>query len=197
MRTAAAAAFAALVLPAGASAHVTVLPARPQLNAQQEFVVRVPSERPVATTKVQVVFARNLRVGQFAPMPGWKRRVLLTSDRRVRGVEWSGGSIGAGEYADFRFLGAPRRPGLAFFRAGQTYADGQTKRWSPAIDVTAAPGSPSGTVPTATSERTSSDAAVWLGVIAIVVALGAALAAGWLWSTRPATLPPDEPDEVV
>ena len=217
MRTAAAAALVALLLPAVAGAHVTVLPERPKLDAEQELTVRVPDERSVPTTRVRVLFASDLRVGQFAPQPGWTRRVLLTSDKRVRGVEWSGGRIAPGEYADFRFLAAPRTAGQAVFRAYQTYADGRTKQWSgppekpgaaeqetgldepgpsPAVEVTAAPDIPSGAaLSTARTKRTSSDAAIWLGVIAIVIALGAALAAGFLWSTRPATLPPDEPDE--
>ena len=39
-----------------------------------------------------------------------------------------------------------------------------------------------------------SDAAIWLGVIAIGIAALAVLAIGFLWSTRPATLPADEED---
>ena len=37
-----------------------------------------------------------------------------------------------------------------------------------------------------------SGAAIWLGVIAIVIAALAALGVGLLWSTRPARLPEDE-----
>jgi hypothetical protein len=215
------AAAGALAAPTSAGAHVTVLPERPKLNAEQEFVVRVPDERDVATTELQVLFSSDLRVGQFAPKAGWKRKVLLTDDKRVRGVQWTGGTIAPDEYADFRFLATPRTAGQAVFRAYQTYADGKTKPWSgppekrgvaeketgieepgpsPAVDVTATPDVPSpaaGTSPTSSSatKTTSSDAAIWLGVIAIVIALGAMLAAGFLWSTRPATLPPDEPGE--
>jgi uncharacterized protein YcnI len=207
----------ALAAPACAAAHVTVLPERPKLNAEQEFVVRVPDERDVATVKLQILFDTDLRVGQFAPKPGWKRRTLLTDDKRVRGVQWTGGRIEPDEYAEFRFLAAPRNPGQAIFRAYQTYADGKTKAWSgapekpgveaeetgldeagpsPAVDVTATPDIPApaaaaAAAGAATTKRTSSDAATWLGVIAIVIALGAVLAAGFLWSTRPATLPPD------
>ena len=37
-----------------------------------------------------------------------------------------------------------------------------------------------------------SDAGVWLGVVAIGIAALAALGVGLLWSSRPATLPPEE-----
>jgi uncharacterized protein YcnI len=214
----------ALAAPSAAAAHVTVLPERPKLNAQQEFVVRVPTERDVATTKLQLLFGTDLRVAQFAPKPGWTRKVLRRANRAY-GVIWSGGSIEPGEYADFRFLAAPRLAGQATFKAYQTYADGKTQQWSgppekpgvaeretgldqpgpsPAVDVTATPDVPAGAAAAAaggtsnaTTKQTSSDAAIWLGVIAIVIALAAVLGVGWLWSTRPAALPPDEPGETA
>ena len=40
-----------------------------------------------------------------------------------------------------------------------------------------------------------SDAAIWLGVIAIGIAALAVLATGFLWSTRPATLPAGDEDD--
>jgi uncharacterized protein YcnI len=216
------AAAGALVAAPAALGHVTVLPERPKLNSQQEFVVRVPNERDVPTVGLQVLFSTDLRVGQFAPKPGWQRKVLLTDSKRARGVRWTGGRIAPGEYADFRLLATPRTAGQAVFRVYQTYSDGKTKPWagppekpgaaeqetgveepgpSPAVDVTATPDVPTGAAATAlststtTTKRTSSDAAIWLGLIAIVIALAAVLATGFLWSTRPATLPADEPGE--
>jgi hypothetical protein len=210
------AAAGALAGPPAGQAHVVVLPARPKLNSQAEFVVRVPDERGVATVALEVFFADGLLVGQFAPTAGWKRTVLLTKDKRPRAVRWTSGRIAPGEYADFRFLATPRRAGQAVFRAYQTYADGKTKPWSgpperrgvveretgvqqagpsPAVEVTATPDVPSQPARPQTTRTTSSDAAIWLGMIAIVIAVGAALAVGMLWSARPASLPPDEPGE--
>jgi len=216
-RGAAAVALAgALVAAPAAGAHVTVLPEKPKLNSEQEFVVRVPVERNVATVAVRVLFPEGVNVSQFAPEAGWTRRVLLTADERPRGVIWQGGRIAPGEYGDFRFLATPRRAGQAVWRAFQTSADGKVKPWtgppekpgvesketgptqagpSPAVEVTATPDIPvatGGATSSATRKETSSDAGVWLGVIAIVIALGSALAAGFLWSTRPARLPPDD-----
>ena len=99
-------------------------------------------------------------------------------------------------YADGRrkpWVGPPEKPGVAEKETGPTQAGP-----SPATEVTATPdipvpASPASSAPPAnTREATSSDAGVWLGVIAIVIALGAALAVGFLWSTRPAELPPDD-----
>ena len=43
-------ALLALALPARADAHVEVLPDKPLLEQEQEFVVRVPDERDIPTT---------------------------------------------------------------------------------------------------------------------------------------------------
>jgi len=204
----------ALALPACAAAHVVVLPEKPQLENEQEFVVRVPDEENQSTTAVRVMFPSGVNVSQFAPMPGWHRKVLLTRDKRPRGVVWSGGAIAPGTYHDFRFLATPRRAGSVVWPTFQAYRSGAVKPWTgppekpgveapesgiteqgpaPATEVTAVPNAAA--APGNTREVNSSSAGIWLGLIAIVIALGSALAVGFLWSTRPAQLPPDEPDE--
>jgi uncharacterized protein YcnI len=204
-----------LALPARAGAHVVVLPAKPQLDDEQEFVVRVPDEENQPTTAVRVVFPAGVNVSQFAPMPGWSRKVLLTRDKRPRGVVWSGGSIAPGDYDDFRFLATPRKAGTVVWKTFQRYRSGAVKPWTgppekpgveapetglteegpaPATEVTAVPDVASAS--TNAREVDSSSAGIWLGLIAIVIALGSALAVGFLWSTRPARLPPDEADEL-
>jgi len=212
-------ALLALALPARAGAHVEVLPDKPLLEQEQEFVVRVPDERDIPTTAVRVLFPNGVNVSQFAPLPAWRRKVLLTRDRRPRGVVYTGGQIAPGEYGEFRFLATPRRPGPVVWKTFQTYADGATKPWTgppeppgakeeretgpteqgpaPATEVTAVPDIASGGTPATGGKAVSSDAATWLGVIAIVIALGCALAVGFLWSTRPAALPADEPEDVL
>jgi len=212
-------ALLALALPARADAHVEVLPDKPLLEQEQEFVVRVPDERDIPTTAVRVVFPNGVKVSQFAPLAGWKRRVLLTRDRRPRGVVYTGGRIAPGEYGEFRFLATPSRAGPVVWKTFQTYADGATKPWTgppeppgakeeketgpteqgpaPATEVTAVPDIVAGGASAPGGKAVSSDAAIWLGVIAIVIALGSALAAGFLWSTRPAALPADEPEDLV
>ena len=114
-------------------------------------------------------------------------------------------------YADFRLLGTPFEEGLAVWPARQTYADGQVKPWTgppelpdsaeapesgptgpgPAAAVEiSAPGSAAGGT-TAADDDDGSGTAIWLGVIAIGISLLAAVAVGFLWSTRPARLPED------
>jgi uncharacterized protein YcnI len=198
-----------------AAAHVEVLPTQAVVQEAQQFTVRVPTERPLPTTAVQVLFPPSVTVYAFAdPSQGWRMRVLLTSDGRNRGVEYTGGRIGVGRYQDFTFLGTPTRPGTAVWRSRQTYADGKVKPWtgrpeapgavSPETGPTQAGPAASTRILTAAEAAQaaapaaggdsddSSDAGIWLGVIAIGVAALAALGTGLLWSTRPARLPEDD-----
>jgi hypothetical protein len=212
---AALAAAAWLACAAVASAHVEVLPSTATLNESTQFTVRVPTERDVPTVRVQVLFPPEITVYSFAePPPGWRMTPLTRPDGRFRGVVYSGGSIGVARYADFTMLGTPFSAGQALWPSRQTYADGQVKPWTgppeqpgqeapesgptdpgpaAAVQVVEAGQAPAGTTTVASNGDDDSGAAIWLGVIAIGISLLAALAVGFLWSTRPARLPEDDP----
>jgi hypothetical protein len=112
-------------------------------------------------------------------------------------------------------LGTPFESGTAVWKVRQTYADGVVKPWTgppekpgdetaetgpgapgaaAAVTVLEAGVSVGGTAAAAASDD-DSDAAIWLGVIAIGISALAMLAVGFLWSTRPATLPLDDDDD--
>jgi periplasmic copper chaperone A len=213
-----AAAAALLASCATALAHVEVLPDSAAVQQAQEFTIRVPTERPLPTTAVQVTFPSQINVYAFAPPPtGWTMS-RSQRDGRYTGVTYTGGTIPVGGYLDFHVLGTPTAAGTAVWRARQTYADGTVKPWTgppekpgavsaeagptaqgPAAAVTvaatasaAAPGSAPASGGTGDDH---SGAAVWLGIIGIVLAVLALLVGGLLWSSRPTTLPPDDPGE--
>jgi hypothetical protein len=198
-----------------ALAHVEVLPGEVAAGESTEFTIRVPNERDVPTTRVRVEFPSQVTVFSFAEPPaGWGMAPLRANDGRFRGVVYGGGRIPVGRYADFRLLGTPFEEGLAAWPARQTYADGQGKPWTgppelpgeaaapesgptergaaPAVEI-GPPGSSAGAAPAAGDDG-DSGAAIWLGVIAIAISALAALAVGFLWSTRPARLPDDGDD---
>jgi hypothetical protein len=212
------AAAAALLASCGtALAHVQVLPSTGAVQQSQEFTIRVPTERPLPTTAVQVTFPSQITVYAFAPPPpGWTM-TRAQRDGRYSSVTYTGGTIPVGGYVDFHVLGTPTVAGTAVWRARQTYADGKVKPWTgppekpgaasaeagptaqgPAAAVTVS--ATASAVPAAQAPAPGgrsddhSGAAVWLGVIGIALAALALLAAGLLWSSRPATLPPDDPD---
>jgi hypothetical protein len=195
-----------------ATAHVEVLPASVPAGEAAEFTVRVPTERDIPTTGVRIAFPPQVTVFSFAdPPPGWRITPLRRPDGRFRGVAYSGGSIPVARYADFRMLGTPFEEGTALWRTRQTYADGQVKPWTgppeqpgaessesgpaepgpaAAVEITA-PGSAPASAAAPADDDDGSGTAIWLGVIAIGISLLAALAVGFLWSTRPARLPED------
>jgi len=210
----ASAAVAAWLACAGvATAHVEVLPASVPAGEAVEFTVRVPTERDVPTTRVRVDFPDQVTVFSFAdPPPGWRITPLRRPDGRFRGVVYSGGSIPAARYADFSMLGTPFEEGTAVWPSRQTYADGQVKPWTgppeqpgaestesgptdpgpaAAVEITAPGAAPAGAPAAPADDDDGSGAGIWLGVIAIGISLLAALAVGFLWSTRPARLPED------
>ena len=214
-RAGAASVMAALLLillwAAAASAHVDVLPTRVGAGEAQKFTIRVPSERAVDTTAVEVLFPTQIAVYAIRPLASWRAQVLLRPDKRMRGVVFSGGRIANGEFQEFEVLGTPQEAGTALWRARQTYADGVVKPWTGPperpgeVSTESGPGQPGPAAATtiavagqaidaaASAGSADSSTGTWLGVIAIAISALAALGVGFLWSTRPARLPGDEP----
>lgn len=211
----AAVAASALAIVAPASAHVVVLPAVAPKGTPTEFTLQVPTERNLPTTAVRVMFPPQVSVYSFqVPPPGFTVTPILARNQSIIGAVFRG-TIPVGQYEAFRFLGTPFAIGQTRWPAYQTYADGRVKPWDGPVET---PGSvsletgptqpgptsaveivPPGTASATTAAHggtggSSSDAAIWLGIIAIVIAAGAAVAAGLMWATRPVRLPDDDSD---
>lgn len=210
-----AAASGVLALPAAASAHIDVLPTRVVQGEPAQFTVRVPTEREIPTVAVRVDFPPQVTVYALGPPPaGFTMRPRRSQDGRIVGVVYRG-RIPTEQYRDFTFLGTPFDAGTTVWRSFQTYADGQVKPWSAAPAQEGAEAGESGPTdpgPAAAVEvlpegaslapvaaatggggDDGSDAGIWLGVIAVALSAGALVATGFLWSTRPMDLPPDDP----
>jgi periplasmic copper chaperone A len=137
-----------VVLVAGpASAHVTVQPNEAIVGSFSRFVVRVPTERPDAsTTKVEVRFP-PLAFVSFEPKEGWKRDVKMVEldepieafgqeiTESVGSVTWTGGRIGPGEFDEFGFSARmPDGEETLVFEAVQTYSSGEVVKWTGEAD---------------------------------------------------------------
>lgn len=209
----AAVAAAGLIVVAPASAHVVVLPSVAPKGSPTEFTLQVPTERNLPTTAVRVMFPPQVSVYSFqVPPQGFTVTPILAKNQSIIGVVYRG-TIPVGEYQAFHFLGTPFATGQTLWPAYQTYADGLVKPWNGPVEAPGAVSEETGpTKPgptsavtivaagaattTATAGGTSggsgSDSGVWLGIIAIVMAIGALVAAGLLWATRPFRLPDDD-----
>lgn len=134
----------AIVAPA--YAHVTVQPNEAVAGTFSRFVVRVPTERDVATTKVRIQLP-PLAFLAFEDKDGWKRTEKTVQFEEpleafgqeltegVGEVTWSGGEIGPHEFAEFGFTAAlPEGQQTLEFSAFQTYEGGEIVRWTGAPD---------------------------------------------------------------
>ena len=139
----AATAVTAALAPA-AAAHVTVNPPESEAESFSRFAIRVPTERPDAsTTKVTVKIPEGVFFVSFQPKPGWKRTVKMAKldqpvdvlgdevSERVDTVTWSGGTIRPGEFDEFGMSARmPEEVGKELvFPAVQTYSSGEVVRW--------------------------------------------------------------------
>lgn len=125
-------ALAAMLLSAGvASAHVTVQPKESAPGAFETYVVSVPSERPSATTRVELDIPDTVLFSKVAPKPGWQYELVRNASGKVTGINWAGGSIGPDEFDQFAFQARnPREVGSVAWKARQTYADGNVVQWT-------------------------------------------------------------------
>jgi uncharacterized protein YcnI len=191
-----------------ASAHISVSPEQAVLRESTEFTITVPAEGGLTTNAVRVFFPSQVSVYAVADAPGWTTRVLKKPDGRLRGAEWTGGLIPPNQYATFTVLGTPFEEGTSVWRSEQGLTNGKTKKWTGAPETgdeaapetgPNAPG-PAWAVqvvagPTEAGGDGSSGGAVWLGVVGIALGVLALVGVGLVWSSRPAELPPDGPED--
>ncbi|QLJ03920.1 YcnI family protein [Streptomyces sp. NEAU-sy36] len=211
--TVAALATATVLLAAGAaSAHVTVHPESYAKGATDGVLTfRVPNEEDNAsTTKVQIFLPTDHPVlGVLVhPQDGWTAKVTTTKlktpvktddgtvTEAASEITFSGGTIAAGQYADFNvaFGQLPEDAGQLVFKTLQTYSDGKVVRWieqpssgddepdnpAPVLKLTADDASPAAAPAAATAEAAgaSDSTARGLGVAGLVTGvLGLAAAA--------------------
>lgn len=193
------------LLPAGALAHVEVLPARVVAGEPTTFTIRVPQEEGVVT-RVRVNFPESVAVYGLRPPPGGFTVDVIERDGAIRGADYRGGRIGAHQYQDFQVIGTPQEVGPTIWRVEERLADGSVRLWTgtpegidaPRVEPTTGEAGPAALVevvadggPSAMSDS-DDDAALWLALIAAALAVAALLAAGMLWSSRPIELPPDD-----
>jgi len=118
----------ALLFPANALAHVTVLPESSRPGETADLTFRVPNERDdAATVQVDVFLPKGVPAKISAP-DGWTYVALPTGE--VRWTADEGEAINPGRTEDFKVqLGPlPNAPAIVF-KALQHYADGQVVRW--------------------------------------------------------------------
>ena len=121
---------AGALAPSVADAHVTVWPRSAARGAFERYVVRVPNERNVPTTRVEVHFPAEVRISSFLEVAGWQLQVVTDSAGKITGAVWTG-SLPAKRFIEFPFIGVnPKEGDRVVFAATQTYEGGEVVQWS-------------------------------------------------------------------
>ena len=162
-----------LVAPAIAFGHAVVLPKNSTPGAFERYVLRVPNEKAVATTRVEIRFPADVRVTSFEDVAGWQLEVLTDSTKRVVGAVWTG-TLAPQRFIEFPFMAAnPKVATRLIWPAFQTYADGERVEWTGA-EGTKRPAS-STLLAAASVSESMTRSVPWIAAILALVSLGLAM----------------------
>jgi uncharacterized protein YcnI len=175
----------ALIIPSAALAHAVVFPKNSTPGAYEKYVLRVPNERDVPTTRVEIHFPAGLRVVSFGDVTGWKLEVLRDTAQRVVGAVWTG-VLPKERFVEFPFVAVnPKDSTSLAWPTYQTYEGGERVEWTSPDTASKTPASATTIATTASKSTTASGTSFYLSVIALLLgltALGVAL--------RPRTVSP-------
>jgi uncharacterized protein YcnI len=165
-----------LLLPTFLFGHAVVYPKVSAPGAYERYVLRVPNEKGVATTRVELRFPATVRVTSFADVPGWELQVVTDSAKRIIGAVWTG-ALAPQRFVELPFVAVnPKSETRLTWPAIQTYADGERVEWTgqegaktPASVTSVAAGG------TAAEDGTSSRWVGWTALVVAVASLGLAL----------------------
>lgn len=121
-----------------ASAHVVVYPKETTQGTYEVFTVRVPTEKEVPTTKVEVIVPAEVTISRFEPIPGWKYDLTRDATGKITHVVWTatGEGLSPTEFGDFSMQGkVGDQAAQITWKAIQTYKDGSVVEWTGAADA--------------------------------------------------------------
>ncbi len=161
-------ALAVLLLPTMASAHAVVFPKMSTHGAYERYVLRVPNEKDVPTTRVEIRFPSGVRVVSFSDVAGWQLQEIRDSANAVVGAVWTG-SLPPERFIEFPFVAVnPREDTRLVWPAYQTYANNERVDWVGPPDSE----NPASSTAIASSTDTKGGrVAVYLACVAVLMSL--------------------------
>jgi hypothetical protein len=168
----------ALAAAAGARAHATVTPSLVAPGAVERFLVRVPNERRVAITGVEVTLPPGFALASpEAPSAPW------TASSSGPTVSFAGGRIAPDALESFPLhMRVPEKEGASDLTVRELYTDGAGPAYTVTVVVAGSEPMPTTRDPGA---RTLARAGLAVAVAAAAVALLAFFLALWLWLRAP------------
>jgi uncharacterized protein YcnI len=154
--------------PAMAHAHAVVLPKNSAPGAYEKYVLRVPNEKGVPTTRIEIRFPSNIKVVSFSDVDGWTLEQIRDSSNAIIGAVWTG-SLAPERFVEFPFVAVnPKETATLTWPVFQTYTDNERVAWTgpegsekPASSTAIAPATPNG------PGRLS----LYLSIVAVVLSL--------------------------
>ena len=123
-------AIVAAVVPTLSWAHAVVFPRTSAPGAYEKYVLRVPNEKDIATTKVELHVPAGVRVTSFADVPGWKLEIVTDSAKAITAAIWTG-TLPPKRFVEFPFVAVnPKTDAKIEWPAYQTYADSLRVEWT-------------------------------------------------------------------
>ena len=98
----------AVSVPTLSWAHAVVFPRQSTTGAYEKYVLRVPNEKAVPTTRVELVFPKDVRVTSFADVPGWQLEVVTDSAKAITAAIWTG-RLPPERFVEFPFVAVNER----------------------------------------------------------------------------------------
>lgn len=115
-----------------AEAHVTVNPTESTTNAYEKYTVRMPVEKDINTTELELEVPDGVDLVSVLPMDGWDYELKKDDSGSITSVTWtaSDGGIKPNEFIEMSFIGAnPSEPTDVSWKALQTYEDDSVVEW--------------------------------------------------------------------
>jgi uncharacterized protein YcnI len=165
-----------LLVPALALAHAVVYPRSSTPGAYERYVLRVPNEKNVPTTKVELHFPAGVRVTGFEDVPGWTLEVVRDSAKAIVGAIWTG-NLPPERFVEFPFIAVnPKVDGKIQWAAYQTYDGGERVEWTgPEGSKTPASVTTIAAAPTAGGAGGSTFGVAIAALVLAVISLGLAI----------------------
>lgn len=164
-----------ITVPSVALAHAVVFPKTSSPGAYEKYVLRVPNERDVPTTRVELHFPPGLRVVSFGDVAGWNLQVLTDTAERIIGAVWTG-RLPKERFIEFPFIAVnPKDSVRLIWPTIQTYANGDTVHWT---DPDTAAKTPVSSTLVSTAHAVAmpmkvSRSSLYISIIALLIALTA------------------------
>lgn len=165
-------------IPGTVEAHAVVFPRNSTPGAYEKYVLRVPNEKGVATTRVEIRFPAAARVLSFTDVAGWQLEILRDSSKAIVGAVWTG-NLPPERFVEFPFVAVnPKEDAKLVWPAYQTYEGGERVDWigpadgsKPASSTTIATADGDGGSSSSNASLIAIGAAVLMSLIALGVSL--------------------------